>query len=161
MMILPMRLTLVPLALAACALSSPALAQSAVTSFGLGATDASSTALNMRWHSAPRPAGWSWAAGLQATDRGAAWIGAGVSYTLRPTGGSLFLRGSVMPGLYRAGNDIDLGGPFEIASAIELGTDLRNGAQLSLLLEHRSNAGIYAANPGVNTLSIAYSIALH
>ncbi|GAB4267924.1 MAG: hypothetical protein Kow0013_18290 [Pararhodobacter sp.] len=144
----------------AVAASAPAVAQS-YTSFGLGYTDDDSAVFTLRWHSEPRPAGWSWAAGLYATHRGAAWIGGGVSYTLRPGAGSWFIRGSVMPGLYHRGNGTNLGGPFEIATGIEVGTELRNGAQLSMLLEHRSNAGIYNTNPGLNSLSVLYSIPLN
>ena len=142
------------------AVSAPAAAQS-YGSFAMGRTDSHTTALSLRWHSAPQPAGWSWAAALWATDRGAGWIGGGVSYTLRPTDGAFFLRGSLMPGLYASGNDRNLGGALEFATGIEIGTDLRNGAQLSLLLEHRSNAGIYRVNPGLDTLSVVYSLPLN
>jgi hypothetical protein len=145
----------------ALAVTSPAVAQQAVTSFGLGYNDNDAVALNLRWHSTPRPRGWSWAAGLYATENGSAWAGVGVSYTLRPGNGALFVRGSFMPGLYHQGNGIDLGGPLEFATGIEVGTELRNGGQISLLLEHRSNAAIYSTNPGMNTLSVQYSIPLN
>ena len=58
------------------------------------------------------------------------------------------------------GNGRDLGGPLEFATVVEIGTELRNGAQLSLALEHRSNAGIYAINPGADTLSLIYTLPL-
>ncbi|HPD91931.1 MAG: acyloxyacyl hydrolase [Rhodobacter sp.] len=146
---------------ASAALASPGMAQSAYTSFALGRTDASSTALALRWHGQPHDRGWSWAAGLWATSDRSAWIGGGVSYTLRPGHSQWFVRGSFMPGLYARGNGVDLGGALEFATGIEVGTDLRNGAQVSLLVEHRSNAGLYASNPGVNTLSVVYSIPLN
>lgn len=139
----------------------PVLAQQSVTSFALGRDGTSATTFNLRWHSVARPAGWSWAASLFATSDGAAWVGGGVSYTLRPGNGAFFVRGSVMPGLYRQGNGRNLGGALEIATGIEFGTDLRNGAQISVLLEHRSNAGIYAVNPGLNSVSLVYSIPLN
>lgn len=65
-----------------------------------------------------------------------------------------------MPGLYRQGNGLDLGHALEFATGIEVGTELRNGAQLSFLYEHRSNAGLSNVNPGLNTLSVLYSIPL-
>lgn len=115
----------------------------------------------MTWHSAPHPAGWSYAAGLYATTRGAGWVGMGLSYTLWPGNGSFFLRGSVMPGLYHRGSDRDLGGAVEIGTSIEFGMTLRNDAQISLMLTHRSNAGIYRNNPGLNMASVAYTIPLN
>lgn len=139
----------------------PATAQSRL-SFALGGSDSrSSGAFTMIWHSAPHPAGWSYAGGLYATDRGAGWVGAGLSYTLRSGSSGLFARGSFMPGLYTSGSDIDLGGTIEFATTVEVGTRLRNDAELSLMLSHRSNAGIYTRNPGVNTLSLSYSIPLN
>ena len=143
------------------ALATPAVAQSAYTSFALGATDAGSASLALRWHSVPHDRGWSWAAGIWATTDRSAWIGGGVSYTLRPGNGNVFVRGSFMPGLYARGNGRDLGGALEFATGVEVGTELRNGAQVSLLLEHRSNAGIYSNNPGVNALSVVYSMPLN
>lgn len=141
--------------------ASPALAQSPSLSFGIAHTETPSTALFMTWHSAPRPAGWSYAAGLYGTSRGAGWIGAGVSYTLRPGNGAVFLRGTVMPGLYHRGSDVNLGGAFQIATSVEIGTRLRNDAEISLMLIHRSNATVYNYNPGVNAVAIAYTLPLN
>jgi hypothetical protein len=115
----------------------------------------------MNWFSAPRPAGWSYAAGLYASTEGAAWIGAGLSYTLRPGNGNFFVRGTVMPGLYHQGSDVDLGGVFEISTSVEIGTRLRNDAEIALMLLHRSNAGVYDNNPGLNAVGLSYTIPLH
>lgn len=136
-------------------------AQEANTSFGLGRTDSSSYAMSLNWFSAPFRGGLGWAGGLWVTSRGAAWVGGGLAYTHSFGGGPVFVRAALMPGLYRSGSDLNLGGPLEFLSRIEIGTHLRNRAQVSLALEHRSNAGIYATNPGMNVVSVNYSLPLN
>ncbi|WP_165814529.1 acyloxyacyl hydrolase [Pararhodobacter oceanensis] len=147
--------------LIATSLAAPSYAQSGRLTLGIGRTETPSTVFVMNWHSAPRPAGWSYAAGLHATSLGSAWIGVGASYSL-PLGNSpYFLRGTFMPGLYTRGSDMDLGGPLQFTTSVEFGTTLRNDAEVSLLLLHRSNGGIYRNNPGVNALSVNYTIPLN
>lgn len=116
--------------------------------------------LTLRGHMEPFASGFHWSAGLMASDRGAAWIGAGISYTHHLAGDALFLRGSFMPGLYRAGNDIPLGGPLVFATGLEIGAQMSETSRLSLLFEHRSNAGLYGENPGLDSVSVNYSWSL-
>ena len=149
------------LAVLAMLAATPVIAESPRVTFAIGQTETQSTALAMTWHSAPRPAGWSYAAGLYASSEGGGWIGGGVSYTLRPGNSGFFVRGTVMPGLYHHGSDIDLGGPIQIGTTVEFGTRLRNDAEVSLMITHRSNAGIYGRNPGVNMVAVAYTIPLN
>ncbi|MGI9367233.1 MAG: acyloxyacyl hydrolase [Ruegeria sp.] len=71
-----------------------------------------------------------------------------------------FLEGSIMPGYYHAGNDLnDLGGDFQIRSLLGLGYTLNNGNKLSLAASHKSNASTEDDNPGVNELQLRYHIA--
>lgn len=152
------------------ALAAPACAQDYATastagsgarlSFALGATDTENAVLAVRWHSAPHARGWSWAAAGWATGEGGLWAGAGVSYTWALGASAWFVRGSFMPGLYHQGDERDLGGPVEFATALELGRTLANGAELSMMVEHRSNAHLYSHNPGLNTLSVVYTLPL-
>lgn len=158
--LIPMR-SLALISVLATLAAAPAVAQSSRVTFSLGQTETPSTAMAMTWHSAPRPAGWSYAAGVYATSEGAGWIGGGVSYTLRPGNSGFFVRGTVMPGLYHQGSDRDLGGAVELGTSLEFGMALRNEAELSLMLTHRSNAGIYSRNPGLNMVSVAYTIPLN
>ena len=152
---------LAPVAALALTLAAPggAAAQTRLA-FGVGATNIDGATLTLRAITPSRNHGFDWSVGLYAVETGSAWVGAGVSYTLRPTNGGLFLRGSFMPGFYYRGNGRDLGGPLEFATVLEIGTDLRNGAQLSLAFEHRSNASLYAINPGADTVSIVYTLPL-
>jgi len=136
-------------------------AQESRATFGLGRNDTSSLALSLNWHAAPFHAGLGWAGGLWVTSRGAGWIGGGLAYTHQFAGGPVFVRGAVMPGLYRSGSDVNLGGPLQFLSRVEIGTELSNRGQISLAFEHRSNAGLYATNPGLNTVSVNYSLPLN
>ena len=65
-----------------------------------------------------------------------------------------------MPGLYAAGDDFDLGGPIEFRSGIEFGYESRGGWRYALSYDHRSNAGIYDDNPGVETVQFRVSMPL-
>lgn len=142
------------------AMGVPAAAQQEV-SLAVGQTGEEATNFTLRFLSTPSASGLGWGVGVMGTSRGGAWVGGGVSYTHRLADGAVFLRGTFMPGLYRAGGDIELGGPVVFATGLEVGTQLANGANLSLLVEHRSNAGLYGENPGLDTLSIAYSFPLN
>jgi len=98
--------------------------------------------------------------GFSMTDEGAGWIGLGVKsrFEIGPAG--LFAEGSIMPGYYGAGDGPDLGGNLHIRSALGMGYEFGNGATLSVLYDHRSNADTQSSNPGMETLSIRYQVAL-
>jgi len=97
--------------------------------------------------------------GLSVTDQSAAWIGLGVKSTF-DLGGGLFFEGSIMPGYYQRGDGPELGGTLHFRSALGLGYEFGNGATLALLYDHRSNGDTVSPNPGMETLSIRYAIAL-
>jgi hypothetical protein len=98
--------------------------------------------------------------GLSVTDQRAGWIGLGVKSRFEIGAGGLFAEGSIMPGYYSAGDGPDLGGDLQIRSALGLGYEFGNGATLSLLYDHRSNADTRARNPGLETLAVRYQVAL-
>ncbi len=98
--------------------------------------------------------------GLSFTDQGAGWIGFGVKSRFALGGSGLFAEGSIMPGYYAPGDGPDLGGNLHFRSALGLGYEFDNGATLSVLYDHRSNADTQTLNPGLETLSVRYQVAL-
>lgn len=65
-----------------------------------------------------------------------------------------------MTGLYSRGTGVDLGGPIECRSGIEVAYHLGNGMRLGLGWDHRSNLEIYARNPGVEMVHLCLPIPL-
>ena len=59
-------------------------------------------------------------------------------------------------GLWDSGDGLDLGGPVEFRSSIELFTELTERSRLGLTFYHLSNAGLYEDNPGSNSLVLLY-----
>ena len=56
-------------------------------------------------------------------------------------------------GAYDRNGDIDLGGPVEFRSSLDVSRALRSGVRLGVALYHVSNARLYQRNPGVNALA--------
>lgn len=98
--------------------------------------------------------------GLSITEQGAGWIGFGVKSRMEIGAAGLFAEGSIMPGYYTAGDGPDLGGNLHFRSALGLGYEFDNGATLSVLFDHRSNADTRPSNPGMETISVRYQVAL-
>ena len=98
--------------------------------------------------------------GASFGSNGSAWLGAGAAITWQPGLSELFLRASSMAGLHRRGTGPALGGPVEFRSALDLGFRRQSGTEIGIGLDHRSNAGIYKSNPGLNTGYLFYSVAL-
>ena len=126
----------------------------------LGHNSSGSQEVFLAWRGAPVWQGFQPVVGGSLSSRREAWAGAGLAYTWRGSDSSTFVRAAVMPGLYSRGNGRDLGGPVMIRSSLEAGWSLRAGGELAIGLSHRSNAGIYAQNPGLDTLYISYSMPL-
>lgn len=99
--------------------------------------------------------------GLSVSDQGDTWIGLGVKTRFEIGADGWFAEGSVMPGYHDAGTGPDLGGSFQIRSSLGLGYEFDNGGALSLLFDHRSNADTQSINPGMETISIRYSVAFN
>ena len=99
------------------------------------------------------------AAGLSLGENGELWVGFGTTYDV-PLSGPLFVELHSMPGLYLDNGGFDLGGPIEFRSGIEMGWETRAGWRVGLSYDHRSNAGIYGDNPGIETVQLRVSVPL-
>jgi len=56
-------------------------------------------------------------------------------------------------GAYDRNGDIDLGGPIEFRSSLDVSSAIRNGMRIGVTLYHVSNARLYDRNPGINALA--------
>ena len=92
------------------------------------------------------------------TDRGRLWIGAGGRWQERIGRGPLFVEASLMPGIDMMHNDPALGGNLQFRSSLGLGWEFGTGAQIVAAYDHRSNADTRGINPGLETISIRYSL---
>ena len=100
------------------------------------------------------------AIGFSASANGELWLGFGQTYHKNIGGTKLYAELHAMPGIYTDNGGYDLGGPIEFRSGIELGYENRNGWRYALSYDHRSNAGIYDINPGIETVAFRVSIPL-
>ena len=96
--------------------------------------------------------------GLSATEDGELWAGIGHAWTQPYFNRRGYIQLHAMTGLYEKGDGIDLGGPIEFRSGIEIGYQARNGTRMGFGFDHRSNAGIYSQNPGLETIHFRVSI---
>jgi lipid A 3-O-deacylase len=92
--------------------------------------------------------------GLSVTDQSAVWMGAGPTYTVPLKSDTIFVELHTMAGLFLKGDGPGLGGPIEFRSGIEIGYEVGNGTRFGLSYDHRSNAGIYADNPGIESFQL-------
>ena len=98
--------------------------------------------------------------GLSISDTGDVWAGFGHAYTIDTPIELVEVQLHAMTGLYSRGTGVDLGGPIEFRSGIEMAYKLDNGMRLGLGWDHRSNLEIYARNPGVEMVHLRLSIPL-
>ena len=98
------------------------------------------------------------AAGISVGEKGETWFGIGHTYTLKMRNSPFFAELHTMPGVYFAGDGFDLGGLIEFRSGIELGYENRRGWRFGLSYDHRSNAGIYDDNPGIETVMFRINV---
>ncbi len=96
--------------------------------------------------------------GASVTEDGGLWVGLGNTTTYFTPNDRWYAQFHTMPGLYAKGNDVDLGGVIEFRSGVEFGYQNRKGTRFSLSFDHRSNAGIYSDNPGLETVQFRVSI---
>lgn len=89
--------------------------------------------------------------GVSVARNGSGWIGAGSAYTWRPTQDGFFVRFTSMIGVHKRGSGRNLGGPIQLRNALDLGLSGANGMEYGIGVDHRSNAGLYKPNPGMNT----------
>ena len=101
------------------------------------------------------------AAGLSVGENGETWVGFGSTYTHHFGRSGAYAELHSMPGLYFDNGGFDLGGVVAFRSGLELGYETRQGWRMALSYDHRSNAGIYDENPGVETVQFRVSIPLN
>ena len=96
--------------------------------------------------------------GLSASSDGELWAGIGNNLTYGFFRDRAFVELNVMVGLYEEGSGVDLGGPVEFRSGLGVGYQNKSGIRFGLSFDHRSNAGIYSDNPGLETVQFRVSV---
>lgn len=104
------------------------------------------------WYFTPQFGAW-------ATNKGSAYVYAGVRLDVF-FGNRFVFTPSFSPGLYHEGKGKDLGFIVEFRSSAEFAYRFDDYSRLSLGIAHLSNASLGDKNPGVETLSLTYSIPL-
>jgi hypothetical protein len=66
---------------------------------------------------------------------------------------------SFLPGYYKPG-PLQLGDSLEFRTQIEVGLVQINSWRISAFVEHRSNAGIGHANPGIEAIGANFGLSL-
>jgi hypothetical protein len=96
-------------------------------------------------------------AGMSYSSFGDLWAGIGHSYTINVENTGLYAELHAMTGLYERGSGPDLGGPIEFRSGVEFGYEWSSGWRAGLSFDHRSNADLFASNPGIETIQFRIS----
>ena len=100
------------------------------------------------------------AVGFSIGENGDMWLGFGQTYTFEFANSPFFAELHAIPGLYAPNGGFDLGGPLEFRSGFEFGYENRAGWRFGVSYDHRSNAGIFRHNPGVETMQFRVSVPL-
>ena len=98
------------------------------------------------------------AVGFSVGGGGEVWAGYGQTYHKKIGNSPIFAELHAMARLYAHNSGYQLGGPIEFRSGIEFGYENREGWRYGLSYDHRSNTGIYKANPGIETVMFRVSI---
>ncbi len=61
-------------------------------------------------------------------------------------------------GYYNKGDGKNLGGGFEFREGVTAGYKFQNGQGIGVAFHHMSNASIYSHNPGVELLTVRYTV---
>jgi len=101
------------------------------------------------------------AAGVSLGEEGATWVGYGATYTHHFGRSGTYAELHAMPGLYFDNGGFDLGGTVAFRSGVEVGYETRQGWRMALTYDHRSNAGLYDENPGIETVQFKVSVPLN
>ena len=118
--------------------------------------------LYLRYESGTRYGPFQPVIGASVTNDSDVWVGGGATIEARfGARDRIFAELSLMPGFHFQGSGPNLGGVLEARSGIAVGYAFDSGAKLALSFDHRSNADIYAVNPGMETLSLRYTIPLN
>lgn len=111
--------------------------------------------LGLEWRGRPRAFGLQPNLGLAGHDGGGGYAFAGLRRDFefsRRWGVSLGFAVS----LFEAGDGIDLGGPVEFRSSFEIFANVGEASRIGIDYYHMSNARLYDANPGANSLVVFY-----
>lgn len=98
--------------------------------------------------------------GVSFAGNNSGFVGAGAAYTLRAHDSGLFARFGAMAGIHKRGSGRDLGGPVQFRTSLDIGMTARNGTEFGIGVDHRSNAGLYRPNPGLNTVYLFATLPL-
>lgn len=94
--------------------------------------------------------------GLLAASRGSLYVYGGFRLDI-PLGSRWVVTPGFAAGLFHRGSGQNLGGPVEFRSSIELAYEISASSRLGLNLSHLSNGGLYANNPGTESLVLVWS----
>ena len=96
--------------------------------------------------------------GVSVSENGGTWVGFGTTYKVDLGNSPIYTELHSMPGLYFDNGGFDLGGPIAFRSGIEIGYEAPSGWRMALSYDHRSNAGIYEDNPGIEMVQFRVSM---
>ncbi len=99
--------------------------------------------------------------GVSLTDEMDIWAGGGFAWTFHTPLPGTSVQLHAMAGAFGHGSGIDLGGMLEYRSGIEVAWTAANGFRIGLGWDHRSNAGKYEDNPGMETTHLRFSLPLN
>lgn len=94
--------------------------------------------------------------GAGVAEDGNFWVYAGTRYSFELDERWQFSLGLAV-GVYEQGDGKDLGGPAQFRSSYEFSYKTGERSRLGLTFYHLSNAGIYALNPGSNSIALTWS----
>lgn len=96
--------------------------------------------------------------GVSMLNDGGNYVYSGMRYDLGVTD-DWTISPSFAVGLYSGGH-VDLGGPIEFRSALDISYRLTEDSQIGFGLSHLSNGGIYSRNGGSESLVVTYTLDL-
>ena len=96
--------------------------------------------------------------GVSMLNDGGNYVYSGMRYDLGVTD-NWTVSPSFAVGLYSPGH-VDLGGPIEFRSALDISYRLTGESQIGFGLSHLSNGGIYSRNGGSESLVVTYTLDL-
>ena len=100
------------------------------------------------------------AMGLSVSERGEIWAGFGPTWDYAFGSSGFYTELHAMPGFNLDNTGFDIGGALAFRSGVEVGFESDGGWRYALSYDHRSNAGIYEENPGVETVQLRVSVPL-
>lgn len=155
-------MNLFKLALVATALlAQPALAESPRIFGSVGSQlSVNSAEAQVRYIGEPFVWGLQPVVGLSVAGNSSGYVGVGAAYTWRAQDGGLFARVTGMAGVHKRGSGRNMGGPLQLRTALDVGFTAASGMEFGIGADHRSSAGLYKPNPGLNTAYLFTTVPL-